>query len=69
MNADRLPLDQLKTNFLDQKDHFAKLEAVVKSLPDNHFVDESDVAAVVARRTGMPVSRATTAATSDSSTK
>lgn len=61
MNADRLPLDQIKTNFLDQKNRFAKLEAVVKSLPDNHFVDESDVAAVVARRTGIPVSKMMTA--------
>ena len=61
MNDDRLPLDQLKKKFEEQKDHFGKLREVVDALPDNHFVDDGDVAAVVARRTGIPVSKMMTA--------
>lgn len=61
MNDNRLPLTQLKQIFEQQKERFAALKKVVESLPDNHFVDESDVAAVVARRTGIPVSKMMTA--------
>jgi ATP-dependent Clp protease ATP-binding subunit ClpB len=61
MNRDRLPLDQLKTQFEDQKTRFAKLKAVVEALPEHHYVDDADVAAVVARRTGIPVSKMMTA--------
>jgi ATP-dependent Clp protease ATP-binding subunit ClpB len=61
MIGDQLPLEQLKTKLVDQKARFEKLKAVVEKLPDNHFVDDADVAAVVARRTGIPVSKMMTA--------
>ena len=61
MSTDRLPLAQLKTKMQEQKARFEKLSEVVKRLPDNHFVDDADVAAVVARRTGIPVSKMMTA--------
>jgi ATP-dependent Clp protease ATP-binding subunit ClpB len=61
MIDDRLPLDQLKAKLGDQKDRYERLKKVVESLPDNHFVDDADVAAVVARRTGIPVSKMMTA--------
>ncbi len=61
MSTNRLPLAQLKEAFEKQRERFAALQKVVESLPDNHFVDESDVAAVVARRTGIPVSKMMTA--------
>ena len=61
MNQDRLPLDQLRDRFQEQVARFARLKEVVDGLPENHFVDDADVAAVVARRTGIPVSKMMTA--------
>jgi len=61
MSTNRLPLDQLKQKYDEQKKRLAALKKVVESLPDNHFVDESDIAAVVAQRTGIPVSKMMTA--------
>jgi len=61
MNPDRLPLAQLKTKIHEHKARFERLSEVVRQLPENHYVDDADVAAVVARRTGIPVSKMMTA--------
>ena len=59
MSKDRLTFDLLKERFAEQKDRFAKLTEIVEKL--EREVDESDIAAVVARRTGIPVSKMMTA--------
>lgn len=61
MNKDRLPLAELRKQFASQKQKFAALKSVVEKLPDNHFIDDADVAAVIARRTGIPVTKMLTA--------
>ena len=59
--SERLPLSELKNQFETQKQKFAALKAVVDKLPDNHYIDDADVAAVIARRTGIPVAKMLTA--------
>ncbi|MBD3401918.1 AAA domain-containing protein [candidate division GN15 bacterium] len=61
MSTDRLPLSELKKELDKQKDRFAALKQVVEELPDNHFIEDADVAAVIARRTGIPVAKMMTA--------
>jgi ATP-dependent Clp protease ATP-binding subunit ClpA len=61
MSIDRLPLAALKKELEEKKAKFEALKTVVKELPDNHYVDSADVGAVVARRTGIPVSKMMTA--------
>ncbi len=61
MTTERLPLDELKREFAEKKTKFEALRKVVDELGDNHFVDDADIAAVVARRTGIPVSKMMTA--------
>jgi len=61
VKTDRIPLDQLKVKLADQKQSFEALRTVVEQLKDNRFVDDADIAAVVARRTGIPVSKMLTA--------
>jgi ATP-dependent Clp protease ATP-binding subunit ClpA len=59
MNDDKINLDELKHDFAGKIDRFKALEKVVESL--EHKVDEADIAAVIARRTGIPVTKMMTA--------
>ncbi len=59
MNDDKINLDDLKHDFAGKIDRFKALEKVVESL--EHKVDEADIAAVIARRTGIPVTKMMTA--------
>lgn len=61
MSTERLPFKDLKQDIEQKKSRFEALKAVVEKLGDNHFVDDADIAAVVARRTGIPVSKMMTA--------
>ncbi len=61
MSIDRLPLAALKKELGDKKARFEDLKKIVSELPENHYVDSADVGAVVARRTGIPVSKMMTA--------
>jgi ATP-dependent Clp protease ATP-binding subunit ClpA len=59
MNKDMLNLDELKDEFQEKIDRFHALEEVVEGL--EHKVDDADIAAVIARRTGIPVTKMMTA--------
>jgi ATP-dependent Clp protease ATP-binding subunit ClpA len=59
MSDPKLNLEELKKQFQDRRDRFGKLSAVVETL--EHTVDDADIAAVVARRTGIPVAKMMTA--------
>lgn len=61
MNPDRLPLPELQKAIDRKKATFEALKRIVEKLPDNHVIDESDIGAVVARRTGIPVAKMLTA--------
>jgi len=61
MSTERLPFKDLKLDIEEKKSRFEALKGVVEKLGDNHFVDDADIAAVVARRTGIPVSKMMTA--------
>ncbi|MBU0982979.1 MAG: AAA family ATPase [candidate division Zixibacteria bacterium] len=61
MSIDRLPLAELKKEFEDNKKKLTDLAAVVDKLAGTRYIDDSDIAAVVARRTGIPVSKMMTA--------
>ncbi len=59
MIPERMNLEELKQDFQQKKERFQSLKAVVESLEPT--IDDSDVAAVVARRTGIPLSKMLTA--------
>ncbi len=59
MTTDHLSLNELKKDFPKKAERFNALKAVVDTL--EHKIDDSDVAAVVARRTGIPLSKMLTA--------
>ena len=61
MSAERLPLAELKRELAEKKTRFESLKTVVDNLDSSHYVDGADVASVVARRTGIPVSKMMTA--------
>jgi len=48
-------LDELKQEFKAKVERFHALESVVNEL--EHTVDDADIAAVIARRTGIPVTK------------
>lgn len=59
MKEEMINLDELKQDFAEKTKSFKALEAVVESL--EHKVDDADIAAVIARRTGIPVTKMMTA--------
>jgi ATP-dependent Clp protease ATP-binding subunit ClpA len=59
MNDQLINLDELKQEFQEKVESLDALEKVVKSL--KHEVDDADIAAVIARRTGIPVTKMMTA--------
>ena len=59
MNGKPLKLDELKKDFQEKIDRFTTLKAVVGQLEAK--VDDADIGAVVARRTGIPLDRMLTA--------
>jgi len=59
MGVEKLTFADIKSRFTSQKDKFESLRAVVESL--ERRIDDSDIAAVVARRTGIPLSKMMTA--------
>jgi ATP-dependent Clp protease ATP-binding subunit ClpA len=59
MNGDNLKLDQLKLDFEEKIKKLNALKEVVENL--EHRVDDADIAAVIARRTGIPVTKMMTA--------
>jgi len=59
MNGDDLKLDQLKPEFEEKIKKLKALKEVVDNL--EHKVDDADIAAVIARRTGIPVTKMMTA--------
>jgi ATP-dependent Clp protease ATP-binding subunit ClpB len=61
MIPERLPLTELQKEFVRKRELFTALKGIVEKLPDNHVIDEADIGAVVARRTGIPVSKMLTA--------
>jgi len=56
---ERLPFDELKKEYVDHKTRFDELKAVVEGLEPT--IDDSDIASVVSRRTGIPLSKMLTA--------
>jgi len=61
MSDERLPVSELIRELGKKKNRFEQLKEVVDNLGDSHYVDSADIAAVVARRTGIPVSKMMTA--------
>ena len=59
MKATKFDLELAKKDFTDKAEQFKALKAVVESLEDK--IDDAEIAAVVARRTGIPVSKMLTA--------
>ena len=59
MTTDHRNLDQGKKDFQEKIERFNALKAVVDTL--EHRIEDADVAAVVARRTGIPLSKMVTA--------
>ena len=59
MKDDMINLDDIKEGFAEKVKTFKALEAVVETL--EHMVDDADIAAVIARRTGIPVTKMMTA--------
>lgn len=59
MSGERINLDDLKAEFTKKVERARALESVVDTL--EHTVDDADIAAVVARRTGIPVTKMMTA--------
>ena len=59
MNGDNLKLDRLKPEFEEKIKKLTALKEVVDNL--EHKVDNADIAAVIARRTGIPVTKMMTA--------
>ena len=59
MNGKPLKLDELKIDFQEKINRFTVLKAVVGQLEAK--VDDADIGAVVARRTGIPLDRMLTA--------
>jgi ATP-dependent Clp protease ATP-binding subunit ClpB len=55
MNGNNFNLSELKKNFQEKVQRFQALKGVVETLEPK--IDDADVAAVVARRTGIPVSK------------
>jgi len=55
----KLTVNEIKTEFDTKNAEFDRLKAIVESL--EAVVDDADIAAVVARRTGIPVSKMMTA--------
>ena len=59
MSIDKLTFDDIKERFATQKTKFDALKGVVEGL--ERRIDDPDIAAVVARRTGIPLSKMMTA--------
>jgi len=59
MNADNKKLAELKNNFQKKIERFDALKSVVETLEPK--ISDADIAAVVARRTGIPLSKMLTA--------
>ncbi|MDD3732211.1 MAG: AAA family ATPase [candidate division Zixibacteria bacterium] len=59
MSFDKIKLDQLKPDFEQKVKKLKALKEVVENL--EHRVDDADIAAVIARRTGIPVTKMMTA--------
>jgi ATP-dependent Clp protease ATP-binding subunit ClpA len=59
MNDKTINLNDLKREFKQKVDRFNELKSVVDAL--EHKIDDADIGAVVARRTGIPVAKMLTA--------
>lgn len=59
MTAERLNLDELKKDFQEKADLFNSLKTAVDNLEPT--IEDSDIATVIARRTGIPLSKMMTA--------
>ena len=59
MIAKKINLDELKKDLAEKKEVFGSLKAVVNNL--EHVIDDADIGAVIARRTGIPLSKMMTA--------
>ncbi len=55
----KINLDEIKQEFEEKIDRFAALKKIVENL--EHKIDDADIGAVVARRTGIPVAKMLTA--------
>ena len=59
MSVDKYTFGDIKTRFASQKEKFESLKGIVEGL--ERKIDDPDIAAVVARRTGIPLSKMMTA--------
>jgi ATP-dependent Clp protease ATP-binding subunit ClpA len=59
MSARKMSVEELKKDLAEKKELFALLKGAVEKL--EHVVDDADVAAVISRRTGIPLSKMMTA--------
>jgi len=59
MIDERIDMEELKRGFEEKSARFEELRKVVEAL--EHRVDDADIAAVIARRTGIPVTKMMTA--------
>jgi ATP-dependent Clp protease ATP-binding subunit ClpA len=59
MTVKKINIEELKKDFNEKKEVFASLKDVVDNL--EHVIDDADIAAVISRRTGIPLSKMLTA--------